>query len=67
MALRVNGRPVLENPIVRGYIQFNGEISDPAAPATNQVRVYAKDSGASKTQFAQRFATGAVQVATTEP
>ena len=67
MALRANGRPVLKNPLVLGYIEYAGEIADPAAPATNNARVYIKDSGAAKTQFAQRFATGAVQVATTEP
>ena len=67
MALRLNGRPVLSSPIVVGFLEFYAEITDPAAPATNQARVYIKDSGASKTQFAQRFATGAVQVATTEP
>ena len=66
MRVKLDGRDVLNNPIVSGWMQFT-EISDPAAPATNNLRIYAKDSGASKTQFAQRFATGAVQVATTEP
>ncbi len=67
MATRLNGHQVLVSPRVVGFIEFQGEIADPAAPATNNSRVYIKDSGGSKTQFAQRFATGAVQVATTEP
>lgn len=67
MRVRIDGRDVLQNPIVVGFVEFAGEISDPAAPATNKARVYIKDNGASKTQFAQRYATGAVQVATTEP
>lgn len=43
------------------------EISDPPAPAANRVRIYARDNGAGKTQFCARFATGAVQVISTEP
>jgi hypothetical protein len=43
------------------------ERADPAAPAANKVVVYAKDSGAAKTQLAARFPTGAVQVPAVEP
>lgn len=47
-------------------IQFT-ERTDPAAPAADNVHLYAKDSGAAKTQLAARFATGAVQVPAVEP
>lgn len=43
------------------------EQSDAAAPATNQVVVYAKDNGAGKTQLVARFPTGAVQQLAIEP
>lgn len=43
------------------------EITDPAAPAANKARLYAKDNGAGKTQLVVRFPTGAVQVLATEP
>jgi hypothetical protein len=43
------------------------EIADPAAPATNNGRLYFKDNGAGKTQLVVRFPTGAVQVIATEP
>jgi len=43
------------------------ETSDPAAPGSNEVRLYAKDNGAGKTQLVARFATGAVQTIATEP
>lgn len=43
------------------------EISDPAAPATNYARLYARDNGSGKTQLCVRFPTGAVQVLATEP
>jgi hypothetical protein len=43
------------------------ERADPAAPAADNMFVYAKDSGAAKTQLAARFATGAVQVPAVEP
>lgn len=41
--------------------------ADPAAPATDGFRLYAKDNGAGKTQLCVRFPTGAVQVIATEP
>lgn len=43
------------------------ESADPAAPAANGVRLYARDNGAGKTQLCARFATGAVQIIATEP
>jgi len=46
-----------------GSMEFS-EVSAPAAPATNNVRIYAEDNGAGKTRLMARFATGAaVQVA----
>jgi len=40
------------------------EVTAPAAPATNNVRIYAEDDGAGKTRLMARFATGAaVQIA----
>lgn len=43
------------------------EIAEPAAPAANGFRLFAKDNGAGKTQLCVRFATGATQVIATEP
>ena len=40
---------------------------DPAAPAANGWRLYAKDNGAGKTQLCVRFNTGVVQILATEP
>lgn len=46
-----------------GYHQMT-EMTAPAAPAANQVRIYAEDDGAGKTRLMARFATGAaVQIA----
>ena len=46
-----------------GYQQLS-EMTAPAAPATNNVRIYAEDDGAGKTRLMARFATGAaVQIA----
>ena len=40
------------------------EVTAPAAPATNNVRIYAEDNGSGKTRLMARFATGsAVQIA----
>jgi hypothetical protein len=40
------------------------EVTAPAAPATNGVRIYAEDNGSGKTRLMARFATGAaVQIA----
>lgn len=43
------------------------EIADPAAPAANKARLYARDNGSGKTQMVVRFPTGAIQVLSTEP
>jgi len=46
-----------------GSMEFS-EVTAPAAPATNGVRIYAEDNGAGKTRLMAHFATGAaVQVA----
>ena len=46
-----------------GYTQLT-EMTAPAAPATNNARIYAEDNGAGKTRLMARFATGAaVQIA----
>ena len=52
--------------LLPAYHEFT-ERSDPSAPSTNNVRLYAKDNGAGKTQLVARFPTGAVQVLATEP
>lgn len=43
------------------------ERTDPPAPAVDTARLYVRDNGAGKTQLCVRFATGAVQVISTEP
>lgn len=43
------------------------EISDPAAPAANNTRLYCRDNGSGKTQIVAVFPTGVVQVIATEP
>jgi hypothetical protein len=48
-----------------GYVEFL-ERSDPAAPASNNGRLYVRDTGG-KTQLVVRFPTGAIQVIATEP
>ncbi len=53
--------------VLGAHDQEFGEISDPAAPAANSARFYAKDNGSGKTQLVVRFPTGAVQVLATEP
>jgi hypothetical protein len=49
-----------------GYI-YGKEMSDPAAPATNQGVLYFRDNGSGKTELVVRFPTGAIQVIKTEP
>jgi hypothetical protein len=44
-----------------------GERADPAAPAANYVRIYAKDNGAGKTQLMAIFAAGAAQQIAIQP
>jgi hypothetical protein len=43
------------------------EMTAPAAPATNGVRIYAEDSGSGKTRLMALFATGAAQQIAIEP
>jgi hypothetical protein len=43
------------------------EMTAPAAPATNKVRIYAVDNGSGKTQLMALFATGAAQQIAIEP
>ena len=57
---------------VRNFFQGGGyhemaEMTAPAAPATNSVRIYAQDNGAGKTQLMALFATGAAQQIAIEP
>jgi hypothetical protein len=49
--------------LIGKFLSFS-EQTAPAAPATNDVRVYAEDNGSGKTRLMARFATGAaVQIA----
>lgn len=50
-----------------GYHELTERTSDPAAPAANAARLYLKDNGAGKTQLCVRFASGVVQIVSTEP
>jgi hypothetical protein len=43
------------------------EITNPSAPGSNKLRLFARDNGSGKTQLCVRFPTGAVQVIKTEP
>jgi hypothetical protein len=43
------------------------EVTAPAAPAADRVRIYAEDNGAGKTRLMARFATGAAQQIAIEP
>ena len=53
----------LRNLIQTAYHEV-AEMTAPAAPATNSVRIYAEDNGAGKTRLMALFATGsAVQIA----
>jgi hypothetical protein len=49
-----------------GYIQMK-EQTAPTAPSANNVRIYAQDNGAGKTQLMALFATGAAQQIAIEP
>jgi hypothetical protein len=49
------------------FIEAFEQTADPAAPAANGVRLFAKDNGAGKTQLVARFNTGATQVVATQP
>jgi hypothetical protein len=53
----------VRNLFLAGYSQLS-EVTAPAAPAANEVRIYAEDDGAGKTRLMALFATGAaVQIA----
>ncbi len=56
----------LRNLIQTEYSQLT-EMTAPAAPATNSVRIYAEDNGAGKTRLMALFATGAAQQISIEP
>ena len=49
-----------------GYQEMS-EMTAPAAPATNSVRIYAEDNGSGKTRLMALFATGAAQQIAIEP
>lgn len=49
------------------FLELEELSADPAAPAANKVRLYAKDNGAGKTVAYARFATGAIQAMATQP
>jgi len=54
------------NVFVAGYHEMT-EMTAPAAPAANSVRIYAQDNGAGKTQLMALFATGVAQQIAIEP
>ena len=54
------------NIFIAGYNQLS-EMTAPAAPAANGVRIYAVDNGSGKTQLMALFATGAAQQIAIEP
>lgn len=49
------------------FIELDELSADPAAPAANKARIYAKDNGSGKTIVYARFATGAIQAIATQP
>jgi hypothetical protein len=54
------------NLFLGSYAQLS-EMTAPAAPAANSVRIYAEDNGAGKTRLMALFATGAAQQIAIEP
>lgn len=56
----------ISDEIAEDYYEFTELAADPAAPAANKVRFYAKDN-AGKTTLYARFATGAVQAIAAQP
>ena len=54
------------NVFIAGYNQLS-EMTAPAAPAANGVRIYAEDNGSGKTRLMALFATGAAQQIAIEP
>lgn len=47
------------------FFEF-AEVTAPAAPAANGVRIYAEDNGSGKTRIVAKFATGAAIVIATQ-
>lgn len=56
-----------ENIIMAAKYTEMAEMTAPAAPATNKVRIYAEDDGAGKTRLMALFPTGAAQQIAIEP
>ncbi len=54
------------NSFLSGFSEM-AEMTAPASPAANNVRIYAEDNGAGKTRLMARFATGAAQQIAIEP
>lgn len=52
--------------VVSSYIELD-EITAPAAPASNKVRLYAQDNGGGKTQLMAIFSSGAAQQVAIQP
>lgn len=50
-----------------GFLSFREMVTPPAAPATNDARLFLEDNGAGKTRLMVRFATGAPQQIAIEP
>jgi hypothetical protein len=57
---------LLAEQTVVDYLEF-GEMTPPASPAGNKVRLFAKDNGSGKTQICALFPTGAVVELGIEP
>ena len=73
-ALEAHGPTLLDGTLgVGGPISAGSGVTlpemnpNPAAPSSNQVRLFARDNGSGKTQICAKFATGDVQVLATEP
>lgn len=56
-----------QNVIMAAKYTEMAEMTAPAAPAANKVRIYAEDDGTGKTRLMARFATGAAQQIAIEP
>ena len=59
--------PAQPGQIGAAPIEMNELATDPAAPGSDGARLYTRDNGAGKTQLCVRFASGAVQVLSTQP
>ena len=56
-----------DNYQIGGFTEMLELAADPAAPGSNNGRLYVRDNGGGKTQLVIRFPTGAIQVIATEP